>query len=114
MPSDATGLFCGGQVQVQQKEQPKMQIRFVVLDLETLSKNIPRDENGKVDSAVRAAILASVHKKIDIQLALNVAETCYYRAKVAYQFGAGSYTHDALVACVEAKNILDEMLSAIR
>ena len=111
----AEGLFWNGgaKPEVAVQGQPKPKVRFVVLDLEALSKNVPRDERGEVDPLVRAAILASVRKGCNILLALNTAETCYYKATQAYQFGASSYTHQALVACIGAKATLNETLAAL-
>jgi hypothetical protein len=86
-------------------------LRFVVLDLHALTKNMPRT-NGDVDPLIRKAILASIIKS-NITTALTTAETCYYKAAQAYQFGASSYTHQALVACLEAKATLNEMLAEL-
>jgi hypothetical protein len=103
------GLFWNGPLA--QEEKPKPKLRFVVLDLEALSRNIPRDAAGEVDPEVRAAILASVRKNVDVLLAVGAAEACYYKAVQAYQFGASAYTHQALVSCIGAKAILKEMLT---
>jgi hypothetical protein len=101
------GLFWNGPV-----EPPKPKARFVILDLEALAKNIPRDSDNEVDPQTRQAILASIRKS-NLTLALNTAETCYYKATQAYQFGPSSYTHAALVACIGAKATLNEMLAEI-
>ena len=87
--------------------------RFVVLDLHALSKNIPRDSSGEVDPLVRAAILQSVRKDANLTASLTTAETCYYKATQAYQFGASSYTYEALVSCIRAKDTLNEMLAEL-
>lgn len=87
-------------------------LRFVVLDLHALTRNMPRNEQGDVDQATRKAILASIIKS-NITAALNTAETCYFKATQAYQFGASSYTHQALVACIDAKATLNEMLAEL-
>lgn len=86
-------------------------LRFVVLDLHALTKNMPRT-NGDVDPLIRKAILASIIKS-NITAALNTAEACYFKATQAYQFGASSYTHQALVACIDAKATLNEMLAEL-
>jgi hypothetical protein len=87
-------------------------LRFVVLDLHALTKNMPRNEQGDVDPLIRKAILASIIKS-NLTQALTTAETCYYKAQQAYQFGPSSYTHEALVACIEAKATLNEMLAEL-
>jgi hypothetical protein len=101
------GLFWNGPV-----EPPKAKVRFVILDLEALAKNVPRNSANNVDPATRKAILASIIKS-NLTAALNTAETCYYKATQAYQFGPSSYTHAALVSCINAKATLNEMLAEL-
>ena len=93
---------------IQPPTKPKL--RFVVLDLYALTKNLPRNEHGEIDQEVRQAISASIKKGVSIQEILETAETCYYKARQAYQFGATSYTHEALSACLMAKEALNRAI----
>ena len=85
-------------------------MKFSVIDLHKLGAALPRT-NGEVDPAVRSAIKTAMMPTMsrllnaapDMLAALKEIEPMYYRAHKAYQFGASSYTYQALAALTAAR-----------
>ena len=92
-------------------------MKYAVIDLHKLGAALPR-VNGEVDPAVRAAIKAAMMPNMsrmmnaapDMLAALKEIEPMYYRAHKAYQFGASSYTYQALAALTSARVVLQRVI----
>ena len=92
-------------------------MKYAVIDLHKLGAALPRI-NGEVDPAVRAAIKDAMMPNMsrmmnsapDMLAALKEIEPMYYRAHKAYQFGASSYTYEALALLTSARVKIARML----
>jgi hypothetical protein len=92
-------------------------VKFAVIDLHKLGATLPRS-NGEVDPAVRQAIKDAMMPTMSrlmntapgMLAALKEIEPMYYRAYRAYQFGASSYTYQALAALTSARVRLARVL----
>ena len=86
-------------------------MRYAVIDLPKLGAALPgEDASAAIEAATMPTMSRLLNVAPDMLVALKAIEPMYYRAHRAYQFGATSYTYEALTALTSARVQLERVI----